>query len=146
MVTDPGEGNDQFWWSNHIDRRLANIPYGLMEMNWYHYMTNGHSGVPGLGGLDLYNLGLGGIAGTNVLTAAWGLKYKPSVNSEVGVCLEVPLTMHGDIVDERTFDRRPDPAVLSLVDGQFCAPHFFSPGHFGHGRKCLAPQAFCRKM
>ena len=102
LACNPSLGNDQFWWSNHLDRRLANIPlYGLLELNWYNYLSNGTAGVPGLGGLDLYNLGSSGIAGNNVVTGAGGIKYKPTINSELGVCYEVPLTGRRDIINGR---------------------------------------------
>ena len=64
-------------------------------------MSNGTAGVPGLGGLDLYNLGSSGIAGNNVVTGAGGIKYKPTINSELGVCYEVPLTGRRDIINGR---------------------------------------------
>jgi len=41
------------------------------------------------------------VAGTNIVTGAFGVKYKPSVNTEVGVCWEVPLTVRRDIIDNR---------------------------------------------
>lgn len=101
LATDPNKQNDQFWWSFHVDRRLQSRPlYGLMELNWYHWMTNVQGGLP-VGGLDLYNFGSSGVAGTNIVTAAVGAKYKPTVNSEVGVCWEVPLTVRRDIIDNR---------------------------------------------
>jgi hypothetical protein len=41
------------------------------------------------------------VAGTNIVTGAFGLKYKPSQNVEIGVCWEVPLTVRRDILDNR---------------------------------------------
>jgi hypothetical protein len=101
LAEDPNKQNDQFYWSAHLDRRMRNRPiYGLLEFNCYHWMTNVAGGPP-FGGLDLYNLGSSGVAGTNIVTGAFGLKYKPSQNVEVGVCWEVPLTVRRDILDNR---------------------------------------------
>ncbi len=73
LPTDPNVQDDQFYWSFHLDRRLPQAPlYGLLEMNWYHWMTNAAGGIPGVGGLDLYNLGSSGVAGQNIVTGAIG--------------------------------------------------------------------------
>ena len=101
LPTDPNKQNEQFYWSLHFDRRMQNRPiYGLMEFNWYHWMSNVAGGIP-VGGLDLYNFGSSNAAGTNIVTGAVGVKYKPSAISEVGVCWEVPLTVQRDILDNR---------------------------------------------
>jgi hypothetical protein len=101
LPADPNKQNDQFWWSVHLDRRMRNRPiYGLVEFNWYHWMTNISGGLP-VGGLDLYNFGASNVAGTNIVTGALGVKYKPSVNSEVGLCWEAPLTARQDIMNNR---------------------------------------------
>jgi hypothetical protein len=101
LAENPHVLNDQFYWSAHLDRRLRNRPiYGLLEFNWYHWMTN-VAGGPSFGGLDLYNFGSNGVAGTNIVTGAVGLKYKPSPGIEIGVCWEVPLTVRRDIIDNR---------------------------------------------
>src|SRR5262249_42638377 len=101
LPTDPNEQNDQFYWSFHIDHRLPNRPiYGLFELNWYHWMTNVAGGLP-VGGLDLYNLGSRNVAGTNIVTAAFGLKIKPSPCSELGIAYELPLTEQKDLMQDR---------------------------------------------
>ncbi len=101
LPADPNKQNDQFYWSFHFDRRLPNRPlYGLLEFNWYHWMSNVPGGLP-VGGLDLYNFGSSNVANTNIVTGAIGLKYKPTVNSEAGICWEVPLTTQRDILDNR---------------------------------------------
>ncbi len=97
-----GTQNQQFYWSTHVDRRMKNRPiYGLLECNWYHWMTSGDGGIPGVGGLDLYNFGFAGTGGTNIVTAAIGLKYKPTALSEIGVAWEAPITARHDIIDNR---------------------------------------------
>ena len=102
LPADLNTQNQQFWWSAHVDRRLAKRPiYGLLECNWYHWMTSGTGGVPGVGGLDLYNLGFAGTGGTNIVTAAIGLKYKPTALSEIGVAWQAPISVRHDIIDNR---------------------------------------------
>lgn len=101
IPADHNQQNGQFYWSNHIDRRLRNRPlYGLAELNWYHWYSNGNSALP-VGGLDLYNFGSNAVAGTNVVTGALGVKYKPTSNLELGVCYEIPLTSNRDILQNR---------------------------------------------
>jgi len=47
LAADPNKQNDQFYWSAHLDRRMQNRPiYGLLEFNWYHWMTNVPGGLP----------------------------------------------------------------------------------------------------
>jgi hypothetical protein len=101
LPADPNDQNDQFYWSVHFDRRMANRPiYGLLEFNWYHWLSDVNGGLP-VGGLDLYNFGSSGVAGTDIVTGAFGLKYKPKNSIEMGVCWEVPLTARRDIIDNR---------------------------------------------
>ncbi len=101
LPADPNDLNQQFYWSLHLDRKLANRPiYGLLEFNWYHWMTDVQGG-PTFGGLDLWNFGSDDVAGTNIVTGAFGLKWKPRASIEAGVCWEVPLTARRDIIDNR---------------------------------------------
>lgn len=101
LPADHNKQNNQFYWSTHVDRRLSNLPiYGLFECNWYHWLSNVAGGIP-VGGLDLYNLGSSGVAGTNIVTGALGLKYKPRSNLEVGVAYEIPLTNRRDLLQDR---------------------------------------------
>lgn len=102
LPTDPYAQNDQFYWSFHVDRRLRQAPlYGLLEMNWYHWMNSGVGGIPGVGGLDLYNLGSSGVAGQNIVTGAIGAKYKLSALNEIGVAWEAPMTHERDVMASR---------------------------------------------
>jgi len=101
LPADPNDLNQQFYWSLHLDCKLANRPiYGLLEFNWYHWMTDVQGG-PTFGGLDLWNFGSDDVAGTNIVTGAFGLKWKPRSSIEAGVCWEVPLTARRDIIDNR---------------------------------------------
>jgi hypothetical protein len=102
LPTDPNQQNDIFWWSTHIDRRLKNRPlYGFFETNLYHYLSNANGGIPGVGGLDLFNLGSPGVAGTTIVTGALGAKYRFGEMNELGVAFEAPLTAKQDILNNR---------------------------------------------
>lgn len=88
--------------SNHIDRRLLGNTYFLMEFNTFHYVRDGQSAFNGINGMDLYNLGGRNIAGNNIMTGAFGFKWKPSGNSELGVAWELPLnTGRKDLLENR---------------------------------------------
>lgn len=93
----------QLWfWSNHFDQQLTQSIYFLTEFNWYHWMKSGdNSALSGVEGGDLFNLGSTGVAGNDIVTGAFGLKFKPSVHLELGVCWEVPLTQRRDVLENR---------------------------------------------
>jgi hypothetical protein len=94
--------NQMFYWSNHLDKRIRNSNfYVLTELNWYNYLKSGSSfGAPIEGG-DLFNLGSVDVAGNNLVTNAYGLKYKPNRHLESGVAWEIPLTEREGILDNR---------------------------------------------
>jgi hypothetical protein len=54
-----------------------------------------------VGGQDLFNLGSTGIGGNDVVTGAFGVKYKPRTNMEIGVAYEFPYTRRKDIIQNR---------------------------------------------
>ena len=91
--------------SNHFDYEFHSRYYALMEFNWYHWLESGGNGIPGIEGGDLFNFGSTGVAGNDIVTGAFGLKYKPSGNTELGVAWELPLTERRDVLENRiTFD------------------------------------------
>lgn len=96
------DDESQVWyWSNHLSHKLTRRLYALTEFNWYHWMRAGTNGVPGVEGLDLFNLGSSGVAGNDIVTQAVGVKYKPHRRSEIGVAYEFPLTQRKDILENR---------------------------------------------
>ncbi len=94
--------NQMFYWSNHLDKRIreTNV-YAFSELNWYNYMKSGSAFPLPLHGGDLFDLGSVGVAGNNLVTNAYGLKYKPSKNIESGVAFEFPLTERRGLLDNR---------------------------------------------
>ncbi len=90
------------YWSNHFDYQVRRGFYLLTETNWYHWTKSGQDGpIPGIEGLDLINLGSPGVAGNDIVTSAFGAKFKPNGNNEIGFAFEFPLTERRDIIDNR---------------------------------------------
>ncbi len=106
IPADIPSGNQMWYWSNHLDWQVncSNV-YLFTEANWYDYMSSGDALPLSVGGLDLMNLGGSGLAGTSVVTGAYGVKYKPNSNIEIGAAYEIPYTSRQDILKNRvTFD------------------------------------------
>lgn len=102
LPSDTVDQNQLWYWSNHLDTMIWRRGlYAFTECNWYHYMRSGRGGVPGIGGLDLYNLGSTGMAGNSIVTMAAGLKLKPSRHTEIGFAWEAPVTTRHDLMDNR---------------------------------------------
>ena len=103
----PGNNNfgTQLWyWSNQWDYEVVDHIYGLVGLNWYHWMrsSNLNAGAP-VTGLDIMNIPITGVAGKNVVTAMVGGKWKPSGNCEIGSGFEFPLTNRTDILKNRLY-------------------------------------------
>jgi hypothetical protein len=94
LPTDRSAENQVFYWSGHVDRQLSgSCFYGFLEGNWFHWMSNGTvAAFDGIQGGDFFNLGSTGVAGTDIVTGAFGVKYKPSLLNEIGLAYELPLT------------------------------------------------------
>lgn len=90
------------YWSNHFDVQMTRRLYLFSETNWYHWLKSGtNTGLNGVEGLDLINLGSTGVAGNDIITSAAGVKIKPGAHSEIGVAFEFPVTQRRDIIDNR---------------------------------------------
>lgn len=90
------------YWSSHIDHKLgATRMYAVGEMNWYHYFGSGNLPTDDAAGLDLFNFGNANAAGLEVITAAFGMRYKPLATVEMGVIYELPMTEKKDILNNR---------------------------------------------
>lgn len=104
----PTDDNAESTWcyiSNHFDYEFYERWYSLVEVNWYHWLESGNNGIPGIEGGDLFNFGSTGVAGNNIVTGAFGVKFKPSRNQEIGLAWELPLTERRDVLENRiTFD------------------------------------------
>lgn len=108
LPADPAAESRVGYWSNHLDGRIGQSHFFWVgELNWYHWLGAGQQtsvkGIPvtGLEGGDLFNLGLAGVSGNDIVTAAVGLRYKPSGHLELGLAWEAPLTERRDLLDNR---------------------------------------------
>ncbi len=100
-VNDTDESTSAYW-SNHLDYRFARRWYVLTELNWYHWLASGQDGpLPGIEGLDVINFGNPGVSGNDIVTNAYGMKFKPNCHNELGFAWEFPLTERRDIIDNR---------------------------------------------
>jgi len=101
LPSDPGDNSSVWYWSNHLDVQVTDRIYLLSELNWYHWMSSGAGGIPGVEGVDFFNFGSTNVAGNNVATLAFGTKYKPSGNLEIGLAYEFPITERKDVFEDR---------------------------------------------
>lgn len=100
----PVDDNAESTWcyiSNHFDYEFYDRLYSLIEVNWYHWLESGNNGIPGIEGGDLFNFGSTGVAGNDIVSGAFGLKYKPSRHQEIGIAWELPLTERRDVLENR---------------------------------------------
>lgn len=94
------------YWSAHFDTQVPDTCWYLFaEGNWYHWVNSGRRVPLNLEGLDLFNVGSNNVAGNDIVTGAFGLKFKPSQLNEIGIAFEAPLTDRRDVIENRvTFD------------------------------------------
>jgi hypothetical protein len=89
-------------WSTHTDFKLTETLYFLSESAWWHWTDSADVGLPlGVAGQDLFNLPSTNVSDRNLITKAFGLKYKPNRNVETGVSYEFPLTDFQDVINDR---------------------------------------------
>jgi len=102
LPVDQNAESTSMYWSNHIDRKIGNSNFYLLgECNWYHWLANGGTTAANFEGIDLINLGSNNVKNNDIVTAAFGTKYKPSGNTEIGVAWEVPVSDRRDIMKDR---------------------------------------------
>ena len=102
LPSDSSEESQMWYWSNHLDYQVLRNWYLLTEYNWYHWMKSGNNTfAPGIEGGDLFNFGSTGVAGNDIVTGAFGAKYKPNRHVEIGVAWELPLTERRDVLENR---------------------------------------------
>ena len=103
LPTDRSAENQVFYWSGHVDRQLnCSCWYAFAEGTWYHWLSNGtNAAFNGIQGGDFFNFGSTGVAGTDIVTGALGVKYKPSLLNEIGLAYEIPLTDERGVLQHR---------------------------------------------
>lgn len=100
----PADDNDNSTWcfiSNHFDYYMGRGWYALTEYNWYHYLESGNNANLSIEGGDFFNLGSTNVAGNDIVTGAFGAKYKPDACTEIGIAYELPLTDREDVLKNR---------------------------------------------
>jgi hypothetical protein len=96
--------SDFLYSSFHLDYDVGNLNkiFPLIEMNWFHYTTNGDRPTTfGFEGTDLANFGSGGIAGHGTLSLAVGARYKFAEWFQTGLVVEFPLETRHDVMSYR---------------------------------------------
>jgi hypothetical protein len=84
--------------SLHLDFDVANWNriYPLVELNWFHYTSNGRARFTDFEGIDQANVG-SAQAGSNFLSFAIGTRYKFSESYQMGIAAEFPLVGNRDL-------------------------------------------------
>lgn len=100
---DSAQGSSFFYTSLHVDYAINCWLYPLAELNWFHSTAGGDRGLPAaLGeGDGLVNLGTSGVAGNDLVTAAFGGRAVLSEHISVGAAWEFPLSNRQDLIENR---------------------------------------------
>jgi len=104
IPADNNWGTQLWYWSNQWDYEVTKHWYGLVGINWFHWMRNAGNdiGAP-VTGLDLLNLPVSGVANTDLVSGVVGVKWKPNSHLELGTGFEFPLTDRTDILRDRLY-------------------------------------------
>jgi hypothetical protein len=100
---DPHAASQMWYWSNHLDYEVADGWYLLSEINWFNWTDSGDNNtiLPTIEGGDLFNFGSTNVTGNDIVTQAFGMKYKRNAHRELGLAFEFPLTDRKDVMDSR---------------------------------------------
>ncbi|MCG3132958.1 MAG: hypothetical protein HMLKMBBP_00044 [Planctomycetes bacterium] len=108
LPTDSDDAVRVLHWHMHLDIPLSCTFSPLVEMNAFHYMSDGDRNagfgptVPlGFEGFDYTNLGADDVKGNTVMTGALGFRWFISEDVTLGAAYEVPLTDREDVIDRR---------------------------------------------
>ncbi len=102
LPTNHHDESTLYFSSTHLDHRIASSNFFfVMEGSWFNYLASGDGPIAGFEGGDLFNFGARGVTGNNIVTGAFGLKYKPGPASEFGIAWEKPLSGRRDVLDNR---------------------------------------------
>jgi hypothetical protein len=94
----PISGDDSTFWdtSLHADYQVGAF-YPLAELNWVHVLDSGRRIPIDQEGFDILNLGSTDVDGDDVLTAAFGARYRVADWLDLGATGEFPITNREDI-------------------------------------------------
>lgn len=104
LPVDGAAESESIYWSNHFDTLLwwPGV-YALAEVNWFHWLDSGAGGIHGMAGYDVFNFGSTGVTDSDLVTTAFGLKYKPHGHLELGAAYEFPISDNEDVIDDRLY-------------------------------------------
>lgn len=100
---DGDKGNEVAMWDLHADYEILDGLAPMVELHGVHYTSNGTRLPLSVGGLDYTNLGSSGVAGSSVVWASVGARYKFSPHASVGAAYEFALTDPDDDIMDRRF-------------------------------------------
>lgn len=104
LPMDKADRTQMWYWSNHWDYEVTDGLYGVLELNWFRWLSNGNRfPAANFEGGDLFNLGSGNVTGNDVVTMGVGGRAKPTDNTEVGIAYEIPLTNRKDVMQSRLY-------------------------------------------
>ncbi len=103
---DGDDGNQVFMWDLHADAEILpdTLPglAPMVELHGVHYLTDGERLGLKVGGLDYANFGSTDVAGSSVIWAGFGARWKLNPHTSVGAAYEIGLTNHNaDIMKDR---------------------------------------------
>ncbi|MBL8850339.1 MAG: hypothetical protein JNG89_11730 [Planctomycetaceae bacterium] len=103
LPTNTSQRSQMWYWSNHVDYEVIDTWYGLVELNWFHWMQSGDRLPLSFEGGDLFNLGSTGVAGNDIVTLGLGGKKRFGEMNEIGLAYEIPLTERKDVLQSRLY-------------------------------------------
>lgn len=96
------DGNDIFQWDVHADYELFDGFAPCLEIHGLHYLEDGDRLPLSVGGLDYTQLGSSDVAGSTVVWAGAGARFKFNPHMSTGATYEYGLTNHSaDIMESR---------------------------------------------
>lgn len=97
------EGSTLLFTQLHIDRELMGWLHPLVEVNYYHQLTEGRGVYPAnFGQGDAFlDWSVPGTTGSDLVTMAFGFRAKCNRSAELGLTYERPLTDTGRVLDHR---------------------------------------------
>jgi hypothetical protein len=99
---DNDKGNNVVQWDIHADYEIYKGIAPMLELHGLHYCSNGTRTPLSVGGLDYTNLGSTDVAGSTVIWAGLGARFKLSPNFSLGATYEMNLgNRKADIMDKR---------------------------------------------
>jgi hypothetical protein len=97
---DGDDGNQVFMWDLHADwEAIPETLPGLapmIELHGVHYTTDGERLALDVGGLDYANFGSNDVAGSSVVWAGFGARWKFNPHLSIGAVYEIGLTDHDE--------------------------------------------------